>query len=336
MRVELPGIGHWRHDLAGCLHSVMAVLLRQRGADPLAVLGAGWGFALDPDDVRREEYYLPHRRGSLLAGLAPYHPVSSRWHSPTGPDAGWQEVRARVAAGEPVAVAVDNFHLPFRPAYRDVHTNHLVTVYGFDDERGEVLVADPVPPRFQGPITLAELRAARDSANPVRHDRDMFFTDNPIGNRWLEVSLDGDLPPFDRDLVRRVVAGNAAAFREPADADSGLAGQSRFLARTADGLAAGRQDAVDTGFVVAAPVLAVTAVHADWLAAAARRDGNARLREAARAVDRVAHHWTAVRILVATARSDPRAAAEPLRRRARRLTGDHERALALLDRATGE
>jgi butirosin biosynthesis protein H-like len=337
MRVELRDVRNWRHDLTSCLHITMAVLLGQRGLDPLEVLGAAWGFYYDPRDLRREEYYFPSPHDTLLAGLAPYHPVSSRWHSPADAESGWREVRAAVVAGRPVAVAVDNYELPFRPAYQDVHTNHLITVYGFDDERGEVLVTDPVPPRFTGPIPISVLTAARDSGNPVAGARDWFFTNNPIGNRWLEIDVGPDAPAFDREFVQDVVTANRTGFdaaNATAPAYAGLDGEARFLSGLADTFAAGDASAADEGFVVAGPTLASTALHAEWLRRAGTLFDNPRLIEAAHAVDRVAHHWTALRITVATARKDPPAAEEPLRVRGRALLADHERALDLIDRAT--
>jgi hypothetical protein len=336
MRVELRDIVHWRHDLTGCLHIAMAVLLGHRGLDPLEVLGAGWGFYYDPRDLRREEYYFPSPHDSLLAGLAPYHPVSSRWHSPVDAEAGWRETRAAVASGRPVAVAADNYELPFRPAYQDVHTNHLIVVFGFDDEAGEVLVTDPVPPRFTGPIPIGVLAAARDSGNPVAGDRDLFFTGNPIGNRWLEIEVGPDVPDFDREFVEHVLVRNRDGFANTGatpPVHTGLDGEARFLSAIADTLAAGDDSASDEGFVVAGPTLAATALHAEWLRRAGRLLGNARLLEAAHAVDRVAHHWTAFRIVVATARTDPPRAEESVRARGRALVADHERALDLIDRA---
>lgn len=333
MKVELDNIGHWRHDLTGCLHVTMAVLLGFLGHDPLEILGAGWGFHYDPGELRREEYYFPCGGRSLLSALAPHHPVSSTWYQPADAATGWQQVRAVVAAGRPVAVAADNYELPFRPAYQDVHTNHMITVFGFDDERGQVLVTDPVPPRFTGAIPIDTLIAARDSTNPVHGNRDLFFTGNPIANRWLTIDAEPTMPGFDRDFVRGVIGRNAAEFRRPDDASGpchGLAGEWRFLATMADRLAAGDETVADEGFVVAGPALAVAGLHADWLAMAARRLDWPRMAEAARSVDRVAHHWSAFRISVATARTDPAAAAAPLRARARALVADHERALALL------
>lgn len=323
MRVELAPVRYWRHDLGHCLHTTAGVLLDHHGLDPVEVLGAGWGFHY-PGDLRREEYYLPGAAESLFTGLAPHHRISSRWHSPADAEAGWLEVRAQLLAGRPVAVAADNFHLPFRPAYRDVHTNHLLTVYGFDDEAAEVLVADPVPPAFQGAIPLAEFTAARDSGNPVKHERDLFFTANPIGNRWLELTVEDGQPAFDQDFFRHVLTENQRGFTDPADpATSGLSGLRTFLTGNIDALA-DDPGLVDEMFVVIGPVLAVAGLHAEYLALAGQRFDDHRLLECARLVDRIAHHWTALRIAVATCRADRAAAVPSLHRRARQLLAEHE------------
>lgn len=337
MRVELPGIRHWRHDLTGCLHVATAVLLQHRGLNPVEVLGAAWSFDHRPERLRREEYYFPGGEDDLLAALAPYHPLTSRWHSPADATAGWLEVRDAVAAGQPVAVSADNYHLPFRPAFGDVHTNHLITVYGFDDELDIALVIDSVPPRYRGPLPLPALAAARDSGNPVVHDRDLFFTGQPIGNRWLEAEVTGEIPAFDRDFVRLAIERNAAALHaaEPAGRYAGLAGQERFLLDIAGELAEGSTGAIDETFVVAGPALAVAGLHAEWLAHAGRVLGEPRLLESARLVERVAHHWSAVRIIAGAARPDPAAAAGSMRSRTRELVADHVRALESTRRAVG-
>lgn len=345
MRVELQDVRPWRHDLGHCLHATMGVLLGSHGADPLHVLGAAWGFGYRSGDLRREEYYVPFGATSLLGAMAPHHPVSSRWHRPPDPETAWTQVRDAVKDGRAVAAAVDNFHLPFRPAYRDVHTNHLLTVYGFDDERDEVLLADPVPPRFQGAITRAEFAAARFSANPEDHDRDLFFTRNPIDGRWLEISVGPDLPPWDLDHVRSVISANVAALEGDrtlwdgyADDGAELFGGRRGLARFLDAAAARMRtgddtEVVDETFVVAGTVLAETGVHADWLAAAGDTFARPELTEVSRLVERIAHHWSAVRIIVANARADTAAAAGDLERRAEALLADLDRALELLARA---
>jgi hypothetical protein len=333
----LDGVTAWRHDLAGCLHACAATLLGAQGVEPLESLGAAWSFLHIPAELRREEYYFPCRPGeSLFAALAPYHPVRSRWHEAPDAEHGWAEVRAAVAAGTPVAVAVDNFHLPFRPAYQDVHANHLIIVYGFDDAAGTARVLDTVPPRYDGDLDLGHLAAARDSGNRSEHRRDMFFADQPIGNRWLEAEVDlAAFPAFDRDTIRDVIRRNLDGYADPAPVDAagrvyaGLAGLADFLGDAGDRLADGGPIA-DELFVAAGAVLAGTALHADWLAHAARRLASVELAEAGRRVERVAHHWTAVRIMAALSRSGD-VPAPRLARRAAALLEDQRRALTELD-----
>jgi Butirosin biosynthesis protein H, N-terminal len=333
MRTSLPNIDHWWHELTNCLHSTTAIVLRHRGFDPDEVLGAGWGFRYRPGDLRREEYYQPCPPGvSLVESLAPHHPVRSAWHEPAGSDGGaWAAVRAQVAAGRPTIVAADNYQLPFRPAFEDVHTNHLIVVVGFDDAAGEVEVIDSVPPRFHGWLPLPVLAAARGSANPVRHERDMFFTANPIGRRWLEVVSPQPIPAG--PPLAGVLAANLAGFGRPRAGEwsfgtDGLAELfENFEARHGiDG------DGADELFVNAGAALAGTALHADFLTAAAGRTGVTALAEAGRWVSRVAHHFTAVRILAARSRGR-RDQIPVVRRRGRQLIADLGHALDAVQQA---
>lgn len=340
MRTTLDNLHPWRHDLGGCLHSCMAILLEYHGVRALPVLGAAWTFRHYPAGIRREEYYYPYASDeSLLDALAPYHPVHSIWHQPRDAQDGWRAVKESVAAGIPVAVAVDNYHLPFRPAYRDVHSNHLVVVHGFDEERGTVRILDPVPPAFHGDIAIEELTAARDSGNEPIHERDMFFTGVHIGNRWLSVELEANpdtFPILDRAEVTRVITSNLTHFAQPqiGDAYTGIAGLRAFLGDMVKRLAAG-EDIRDELFVAAGAVLACTAVHADWLAAAGRALEASSLVERARDVERIAHHWSAVRIMAALTR-DGGVSASRLARRVDALLKDQESVLLALDREVGE
>jgi Butirosin biosynthesis protein H, N-terminal len=325
VKTVLAGVHPWRHDLAGCLHACAATLLRFHGVPPLDALGSAWGFYYPPGDYRHEEYYFPCPPGrSLLETLAPYHPVRSRWCQPADAVEGWEQVRARIAAGRPAAVAVDNFHLPFRPAYHDVHSSHLIVIYGFDDEAGTVRVLDSVPPRFDGDIALADLTAARDSSNPAQGDRDMFFAGRRIGNRWLAAEA-GSPEPSGRDRVcdhlRRNVRGFAAAVPH-----QGMAALRGFLGGMEQRLAAGEQVS-DELFVVAGTALAASALHADWLMLAGRAYGEPAWTELGRHVERIAHHWTAIRIMAALTRSGAVPVGR-LRRRHRALLQDQERVLA--------
>ncbi|MFL6161533.1 MAG: BtrH N-terminal domain-containing protein [Jatrophihabitantaceae bacterium] len=324
MRVELAGVRAFRHDLAGCLHACVGTLVEHAGFAPLEVLGANWQFYYRPGDIRPEEYYFPcPDNRSLLASLAPRQPIDSRWRWPRDAEQGWAQVREQVAAGIPVAVAVDNFELPFRPAYRDVHSNHLVVVYGFDDERQTVSVLDAIPPYFNSELPLSVLTAARNSDNRSAHDRDMFFADDPIGNRWLQLVFEG--PPASPDPASNL-AGNLEGFHTGSEPDHyrGRDGVARFLADMCDRLAAG-ENIADELFVVAGVALAGTAVHADWVAQSGRR--LAGWPELARQISRLAHHWTALRILAALSRTGE-VTANRLRARRAALLSELDRTLA--------
>lgn len=333
MKALLTNVHPWRHDLAGCLHACAATLLRYYGVPPLDALGAAWGFYYPPDDYRPEEYYFPRQPGrSLVGSLAPYHGAWSMWHHPADATEGWDQVRAQVAADRPVAVAVDSFYLPFRPAYHDAHANHLIVVFGFDDERGTVRVLDAIPPRFDGDISIAELIAARDSGNHGAHDRDMFFANQPIGNRWLEVRADRTERPS-RTRAREHLHRNVSAFagsrsRPGARADPylGMAGLRAFLGAAERRLAAGGQVA-DELFIVAGTALATSALHADWLTRNGRAFGEPRWTELGRQVERIAHHWTSIQIMAALSRSGS-VSADRLRRRNRALLDDMDRVLS--------
>jgi hypothetical protein len=305
VKVELDGVRAWRHDMAGCLHACVATLVDHAGFDPLEVLGGNWQFYYRPGDVRSEEYYFPRPPNrSLLASLAPHHPIESRWRWPDSAEQGWQQVREQVLTGTPVAVAVDNFEVPFRPAYQDVHSNHLVIVYGFDDERQTVSVLDAIPPFFLGELPLQTLTAARSSENRSVHARDMFFADNPIGNRWLQLLIPRShrrSDPPGEFLLRNLEQFHAGSTP---GSYSGRDGIAQFLADMCDRLEA-RRNVVDELFVVAGVALAGTAIHADWVAETGRRLSLPGWPELARQIRRLAHHWSALRILASLTRTGP-------------------------------
>jgi hypothetical protein len=334
MKVELDDVRPWRHDLAGCLHACVGTLVEHAGFEPLEVLGANWQFYYRPGDVRSEEYYFPRPANrSLLASLAPHHPIDSRWRWPDDPEQGWLQVREQVAAGTPIAVAVDNFEVPFRPAYQDVHSNHLVIVHGFDDEGETVSVLDAIPPFFDGKLSIQTLTKARSSQNRSVHTRDMFFANNPIGNRWLQLLL--ERPRRRSDPPDTFLARNLEQFHlvSAPDSYSGRDGIAQFLSDMCDRLEAGHKVA-DELFVVAGVALAGTAVHADWVSDTGRRLGLPGWPELARQIRRLAHHWSALRILASLARTGDVSAAR-LRNRRAMLLADLDRTLAGVELASG-
>ncbi|HST66657.1 MAG TPA: BtrH N-terminal domain-containing protein, partial [Mycobacteriales bacterium] len=185
-RLVTGPVRFWYRDLVSCLQATVATVLLRDGHDPLEVLGAAWEFRWIPGDVRSEEFYYPCRyAGDLGRSLAPRHPVRSAWRRPADPADPLAEIRAAVAADRLLVAAVDNFHLPFRPAFGDVHAAHLVVLSGLDERRGLVYLSDAMPPAFAGPIPVPDFLAAWSSANPA-DEQDDFFSDAGIDRRLLE------------------------------------------------------------------------------------------------------------------------------------------------------
>jgi hypothetical protein len=304
VKVELAPIRLWRHDLAGSPHAAVGTLLGFHGLDPLEVLGASWDFRHAPRDGWPE---------SALPSGADERSLSPRWRREADPGAAWRQVRGQLAGGTPVVLAVDELHLPFRPAYRHAHARRLLVAYGFDDEAELVFVADPTPPRFQGSLALSALAAAREAED---------------GQPWLELELRGPRRAFGPTAVREALERNVRRFRP--SSGGALDRERRFLGGTVDRLVRGEPLAVEALETVDA-ALATTGLHSDYLALAGRRLHEPALAEVGRAVERVAHHWTALRVALVEAGAE--AEAPPLRRRVAALLRDHELALGRLERA---
>jgi hypothetical protein len=316
MEITLAPITLWYHDLCSCLHSCMATMLLYHGQDPKITLGAAWDFYHAPEDFRREEYYYPCRWSSLASSIMPYHPITSHWHESANPETAWLAVKEAVIQKKPTIVAVDNFFLPFRPAYQDIHAGHLIVVYGFDDVKDEVYVADSPPPTYQGPMRIKQLQVARNSINPL-DDNDYFFSSTNVANRWLEVELTGEFPALSREWVVEVIRENLKRFQEPSTELilSGMSGLSCYLSTLSERIAGpDRNHAAEELYVAGWSLQASTALHADFLMEVGRRLNWPGLVETGRHVDRLAHHWTALRILAAHIREATDEIVEPAER----------------------
>ncbi|GII85570.1 hypothetical protein Ssi03_35600 [Sphaerisporangium siamense] len=324
----------WYRDLISCLQSTLATALLREGHEPLDVLGAHWEFLFKPGDVTSEEFYYPCRHpGDLGRSLAPHHGLTTRWHRPADPADPLEDLRRALADGRWPIIAVDNFHLPFRPAYRDVHAAHLITVYGLDEERA--YVGDAMPPAHAGPIPVPALLDAWTSANP-KDVQDAFFSDSAIGGRYLTVSV-ADVPETDPAFVGRVLAANIAGFEAARDEAGwgGLAGVRAFVGGLVERAAGGDAHALEEAYPFGWGMQAQAALHAEFLRSCGTRWKEPVLREAGRLVEDVAHAWTGVRITAAHGRRAPVAAARDLARHGRRLVAAYETAVAGLREAAG-
>lgn len=318
-------VRQWYRDPVSCLQASLATVLLEHGADPVFVLGLAFEFLYKPGDVRPEEFYYPCRfPGDPLRSLAPYHAVSSRWHHDATAEADDLAALAELA-GEvstrrfPIA-AVDNFHLPFRPAYHDVHAAHLLVVCGVDVARGSVYVSDAMPPAFKGAISVGDFLRAWSSVNP-QDSRDVFFSSIGIGRRRLVTHIDEPVTPLTPDHLSQALRANLAclnADRDPAGW-GGLAGLGRYLDDLLRHASLGERQALSELYTFGWGMQAQAYLHAELLRGAGSRWDVPELREAARHVYSVSSAWTGLRITGAHRQAEPRQAVPELARHAGRL-----------------
>jgi hypothetical protein len=334
MKVVLSPISFWFHDLCSCLQDCIATVLLYYRQDPILTMGAAWEFYHAPEQVSREEFYHPLPRPSLAESMMPFHPISSAWHQSDDPEAAWRDVKAMLAERKPVIVAVDNFYMPIRPAYGDVHAAHLMVAFGFDDETDEVYILESTPPQFKGPLPVKQFLIARNSENPIVGERDFFFTGTPIKSRWLQLEIHEPFPELTREWVTEVISTNLGRF-QAASSDSvwrgieGLKQYLRSIGERATGPSAGA--ALQELYTVGWTAQSTAALHADFLIQAGRRLDWPQLAEAGRSVDRIANEWTALRLLGAHGFARPAEVTERLRQKTSRFLVHHEQTLELLD-----
>jgi len=323
--VRRPGMFY--RDPISCLQSTLGTLVIEHGHDPLEALGAGWEFRYLPGQVRTEEFYYPCRYPDDLArSVAPHHPIRSAWHTAPG-DEPLAVLADTIAAGGLPIAAVDNYHLPFRPAYHDVHAAHLVVVYGVDPGRGLVLVSDAMPPEYSGPIRAEDFLAAWDSANPT-DEQDAFFSDAPIARRYLNVEIGVPYPALDQAGLAAAVRANLAGFAAAADdAWCGLAGVARYAALVRDAARDGDGRLVREVYPFGWGMQAQSCLHGELLRRQGERWRLPALREAGRRVEAVGYAWTGLRVTAAHTWPDPGAAAPSLARHATRLNDRYQAAV---------
>ncbi|MET7680660.1 BtrH N-terminal domain-containing protein [Streptomyces sp. NPDC005423] len=320
----------WYRDLVSCLQATFGSVLAREGADPLAVLGAGWRFLHLPGDVRSEEFYYPcpadQSGPDLGAALAPHHELRARWWQPADETDVWREVRETLAEDRLVIAAVDNYHLPFRPAYGDVHAAHLVVIYGLDETRGVVYVSDAMPPAFRGAVPIEEFLRSWGSANPT-DVQDAFFSDSRIGRRCLDVRLDASPPPLTPELLGGFLRADADLFTTAGPDRTGLAGYDAFAAELLDRCRAGDAGALRELYPFGWGMQAQASLHGELLRRCGHRWGDPALAGAGRAVEAVAHAWTGLRFTGAHGLDDPRAASADLAHHSTVLRGTYARAV---------
>ncbi len=325
----------WYRDPVSCLQSTLATVLLQAGEDPLVALGLHWEFFYKPDEVTAEEFCFPCRvDGDIARSLAPYHEITSRWWRAESSGSALDELAGWLDAGTLPIAAVDNFHLPFRPAYRDVHAAHLVVVYGVDRKRGEVWVSDAMPPAFSGPIALDEFLASWSSQNPL-HAGDVFFSGSAIDRRCLLIHVRSLRPPLERGAARAALCNSLSRFERADDPVgwNGRAGLQRFLERLLERARAADQEALTETYSFGWAMQAQSYLHGELLLTKGNEWHVAPLTEAGRAVQSVSYAWTGLRVTAAHGRNAPANAVADLRRHAGRVRRAYDIALERLAEA---
>ncbi|MDG6103026.1 BtrH N-terminal domain-containing protein [Dactylosporangium aurantiacum] len=329
----------WTRDLGSCLHGTLATVLLHDGHDPVTVLGAPWEFRRRPGAWTTEEYYFHAEPDSLAGRLALFHPFESTWHRSGGDPRdgtgdGLDELRDALAAGVLPIAAVDNYHLPFRPAFHDVHAAHLLVVYRITDTH--VYVSDAQPPAFQGPIPIADFLNSWGSANPA-DDADVFFSSSPSDRRWLHARMDGPPPQAGLEWLAGVLRDNVTRYRQPSPpgTQTGVEGLRQYLAELCalEPGSAAAGEALSELYVISWNIQAQAGLHAEFLRAQSLRWRIPELAEAAARVDAVAHGWTGVRMTGAHSRVWGRHRFDELRAHGTELVRRLEVALEQLDLA---
>ncbi len=324
--------GLWCRDVISCTWATLAEHVARAGRDPLHVLGPHWEFRFRPGDVRSEEFYFAGAWPEDLArSLAPESGIGSRWHRADDDEDPLAELAAHTDAGRPVIAAVDNYHLPFRPAYHDVHAAHLVVVHAVDRDAGTVTVSDAMPPAFAGTITAADFRDSWESVNPG-DEQDAFFSDSRIDRRYLTVTVP-ERPALDLLGLGHALDGNVrgftgAAAHGPEGDWTGLAGLGRFLTDLRERTAAGDGQALRDAYPFGWGMQAQAGLHGELLRRFGAEHDVPALREAGRRVEAVAHAWTGVRLCAAHGHPDPLAALPELDAHATRLEEAYRHAVA--------
>ncbi|MFC4333107.1 BtrH N-terminal domain-containing protein [Streptomyces andamanensis] len=315
----------WYEDPLSCLQTTLGSILLEHGLRPVEVLGRACEFAFAPDDVMCEEFYRPAQSSrGVAADLCPYHDVESAWTS--GKDA--DDLIGLIEEHAAVIVAVDNYHLPFRPAYHDVHAAHLVVVPAWRRTGGgqlEFYVSDAQPPGFQGWLAAEHLVESWTSGNPT-DTQDVFFSSREIGGRVLTVKVRPEPGPLTDDQVVRALRGNLDRWDTgtsgPADRVwTGRSGLRRFVERLDEHSAdpARLRPAYTFGWAMQAQAY----LHGRFAQECALRTRPGHLAEVAASADRVVSAWSNVRLLSAHAAHTP-GAPELIRRRGEELSHAYE------------
>lgn len=144
------------------------------------LLGLRWCFGWPKDDLATlAEWSFPVNPTPLTAALSARGGVVIAEHD--GDRA--PELRDHLANGRAAVAAIDAYYLPFRPAFRRIHSARTALVRP-GPTPDTVHVFDGWRPAADGILPMSTLEAARFSQVPLNREREALFAGQPIGGRW--------------------------------------------------------------------------------------------------------------------------------------------------------
>lgn len=201
------GYGKRSRVVSSLLFNLRAALPSYCGCDPDMALGLVWDLGFAAPSAR--EYDL----SPLFAARADGWCGLSLTLREEGFEAGWARVAALVDAGKPVVLAVDNYYLPYRPAYRRVHAGRMLMLRSLDQRRQRATLIDLWPPAYAVEVEYADLWRAWGSENPRGEEDNPFFSGYGINWGWLEIAAHPTAIPLSRaEILARVFANDAVAL----------------------------------------------------------------------------------------------------------------------------
>ncbi|SCF00683.1 Butirosin biosynthesis protein H, N-terminal [Micromonospora viridifaciens] len=210
-----------------CETTTLGALLRHEGLDlsepMLFGLGEGLGFVYW--DAKSMDFPFLGGRSkptTITRTVADRLGLTLHIQETASPRRAWQNVAAALAAGRPVGLQLDSYHLDYFTT--KVHFGaHFVAMYGYDDTHAYLI--DTAQQGGTVRTTLTSLDRARNERGPMTARNLSYTIASPTGRPDL------------RDPIRTAIRNNAHAFLNPPIANlghRGIAKAARQVARWLD------------------------------------------------------------------------------------------------------
>jgi hypothetical protein len=164
--------------------NIESLIVKAGIGNALPLLGARWDFGLPNDSMRSTlcEYSFPHGRAPYLATVEKRTGFVMTHHAASES----ADIYMYLTRAPAAIVAVDSFYLPYRPAYKRVHSHRTIIVESGDDS-DEVVVEDTWMPTYKGPLRVADLELARHSQVALEPDREPIYAGVPVQGEWISI-----------------------------------------------------------------------------------------------------------------------------------------------------